>query len=175
MAFRYSPAARALHWVTVLAVLAQFVLGSWIVWFEPGEEAFKFRLYDIHENIGFTLLPLTVYRLFHRIRHAPAPLPEDLPTIMRLAAHANHAALYLALIGMPLLGLCATAAWGFPFTWLGLVPIPTPFGKNEGLAAVFSALHYWGAVALGLAILAHVGGALFHAVVRRDGVMQRML
>lgn len=175
MEFRYGPTARALHWGTALAMLAQFVLGGWITWFEPADEAFKFRLYDIHENIGFTLLPLTVWRLFHRIGHPPAPLPEDLPAIMRLAAHANHAALYLALIFMPLIGLCATTAWGFPFKYLGLIPIPMPFGKYEALAETFSQLHFWGAVALGLAILAHAGGALYHAVVRKDGVMRRML
>ena len=175
MEFRYSPTARALHWATALAMLAQFILGGWIVWFTPEDEAFKFRLYDIHENIGFTLLPLTVWRLFHRSRHKPAPLPEDLPAVMQLAAHANHLALYLGLFFMPLIGLCATTAWGFPFKYLGLVTLPTPFGKNEALGEVFSQLHFWGAVAMGLAILAHVGGALFHAAVRKDGVMRRML
>ena len=94
---------------------------------------------------------------------------------MRLAAHANHAAMYLALLLMPLLGACATTAWGFPFKYLGLVIIPTPFGKNEVLAPILSDLHFLVAMALGLAILAHVGGALFHGVIRRDGVMQRML
>jgi cytochrome b561 len=175
MEWRYSPTARALHWLTVAAILAQFGLGMWLAYAAPEEMAFKLRLYALHENIGFTLLPITLFRLWHRHRHPPAPLPEDLPPAMRLAAHANHAALYLALLGLPLLGVWATAAFGFPFAWLGVIPIPSPFGKNEALAPLLKTLHALGAWLLGLAILAHVGGALYHGLVRRDGILRRML
>lgn len=172
---RYLPTARVLHWVTVAAMVAQFILGVWITTFLPAEESLKRVLFAIHENIGFSLLPLTLYRLRFRLAHPPAPLPDEMPIIMRLAAHANHWALYLALIAMPILGLLASTAWGFPFSWLGVIPIPLPFGKNEALAQFFSLLHFIGAWALGLAILAHVGGALYHGVIRRDGILQRML
>lgn len=175
MGFRYRPAHQALHWLTALAVLAQAVLGIWITQFEPVNKAFKFLLYDIHENIGFTLLPITLIRLWMRRRHPPAPLPENTPAFIEFAAMANHGALYLALIGMPILGVLATAAWGFPFSWLGLLPVPSPFGKSEYWAEIFSYLHWLGAIALGLAVLAHIGGALYHGLIRRDGVLQRMI
>jgi len=175
MPFRYNAPARALHWITVLAMVAQIVLGIWITTFEPKDESFKFLLYNIHENIGFTLLTLTLYRLWYRRTHPPAPLPADLPAMMRFIAHANHAALYLALIGMPILGVLATSAWGFPFKWLGILPIPSPFGKNEALAPIFSQFHFIGAWLFVIAILGHVGGALFHGFIRRDGVLQRMI
>lgn len=175
MAYRYSLTHRTLHWLTAAAVLAQAVLGIWITQFEPANQAFKFLLYNIHENIGFTLLPVTLFRLSLRWRDPPAPLPDGTPAIIEFAAMANHASLYLALIGMPILGVLATAAWGFPFKWLGLLPIPSPFGVSEYWAPVFSYLHWLGAIALGLAVLAHVGGALYHGLVRRDGVLQRMV
>ena len=175
MPFRYHLIARVLHWVTVVAILAQFILGIWITAFEPKAEPFKLLLYAIHENIGFTLLPLTLCRLWFRYSRPPAPLPPETSTLIRFAAHTNHTVLYLALIGMPILGVLATSAWGFPFTWLGVVPIPSPFGKNDYWAPIFSQLHFIGAWLLGLAILAHIAGALFHGLVRRDGVLQRML
>lgn len=175
MAYRYSPMHRAFHWLTAAAVLAQAVLGIWITQFGPKNEAFKYLLYDIHENIGFTLLPITLWRLWLRRRRPPAPLPENTPAVIEFAAMANHASLYLALIGMPILGVLATAAWGFPFKWFGLLPIPSPFGASEYWAPVFSYLHWLGAIALGLAVFAHIGGALYHGLIRRDGVLQRML
>ena len=175
MPFRYHVLARTLHWFTVAAILAQFILGIWITSFEPKHEPFKFLLYDIHENIGFTLLPVTLFRLWFRWSHPPAPLPAGTPALISVAAHASHAALYLALLGMPILGVLATSAWGFPFAWFGVIPIASPFGKSDILAPVFSLLHFIGAWLLGLAILAHIGGALFHGLVRRDGVMQRIL
>jgi len=175
MGYRYSLTHRIIHWLTALAILEQAVMGVWITQFEPADEKFKFLLYDIHQNIGFTLLPLTLLRLWLRRRNPPAPLPDGTPGPLRFAANANHAALYLALVGMPLLGVADTEAWGFPFVWLGVIPIPSPFGQNEALAPVFSNLHWLGAIALGLAILAHIGGALFHALIRHDGVFQRMV
>lgn len=175
MEFRYSAAHRTLHWLTAAAILAQAVLGIWITQFEPSDQAAKLRLYWIHENIGFTLLPFTLFRLWLRRRNPPAPLPAGTPALIRFAANANHASLYLALLGMPILGAFATAAWGFPFSWLGIIPIPSPFGKSEYWAPIFSYLHWLGAIALGLAVLAHIGGALYHAVIRRDGVLQRMV
>ncbi len=175
MAYRYSPAHRAIHWLTALAILAQAVLGIWITQFEPKDEPFKFLLYAIHENIGFSLLPVTLIRLWMRRGNPPATLPDGTPALIHFAANANHAALYLALLGMPLLGVCATTAWGFPFSWLGIILIPSPFGKSEFWAPIFSTLHWLGAIALGLAVLAHIGGALYHALIRRDGVFQRMV
>lgn len=175
MEFRYSPAHRMLHWLTAAAILAQAVLGIWITQFEPKVEATKFLLYAIHENVGFSLAPLTLVRLWLRWQHPPAPLPAGTPALIRFAATANHAALYLALIGMPILGVLATSAWGFPFAWLGIIPIPSPFGKSAYWAPIFSYLHWLGAIALGLAVLAHIGGALYHALIRRDGVFQRMV
>ncbi len=175
MPYRYHPAHRALHWLTAMAILAQAVLGIWITQFEPAEEGFKYLLYGIHENIGFSLLPITLIRLWLRRQHPPAPMPAGTPALISFAAGANHLALYLALLGMPLLGVLATAAWGFPFAWLGIIPIPSPFGKSEFLAPIFSTLHWLGAIALGLAVLAHIGGALYHALLRRDGVFQRMV
>jgi len=175
MAYRYRPAARALHWLTAAAVLAQFVFGIWITQFGPKDEPTKFLLYDIHENIGFSLLPITLLRLAIRLANPPAHLPAGIPRMLRFAAHANHAALYLLLIIMPIIGLLATNAWGFPFVWLKLIPIPSPIGRHETLAPLLSTAHWLTSLALGLAILAHLSGVFYHTLIRRDGVLHRML
>jgi len=175
MAYRYPPVARLFHWVTAALVLAMIVLGVWITYFEPKDEAFKFLLYDIHESTGVVLFVLVALRLLRRLANPPAPLPRNIPGIFRFAAHANHAGLYALLLIQPVLGFLATNAWGFPLKWARLVPIPSPIGEDKAWAEVFSALHWWGAVLLVLMIGAHIGGALYHGVIRRDGVLQRML
>jgi cytochrome b561 len=55
------------------------------------------------------------------------------------------------------------------------MPIPSPLSKDEALAPILSDLHLTGAVLLLLLIGAHLAGAFFHGVIRRDGVVQRML
>jgi cytochrome b561 len=157
-----------------LAVLLVAALGVWIGWAAPADEVLKLRLYNIHESIGITLLLMTLARLAWRLRHAPPPaLPQ--PAMLRGAAAATHAALYALLLTMPVVGLLATNAWGFPLRWFGLIPVPSPLGANEDWAPFLTALHGWMALALGLLVLVHAGAALlWHGLVRRDGLLRRM-
>ncbi len=171
---RYTATARGLHWLTVLLVLALVGLGTWITAFEPKEEAFKYRLYNLHESLGFTLLLLTLLRLAWRAAHPPPPLPQDLPRPLHHAAHGTHAALYLLLV-QPVAGFLATNAWGFPFKWWGLVAIPSPIGKDEALAPLLSAVHFWAALLLVALVALHAGAALWHHFVRRDDTLRKML
>jgi cytochrome b561 len=175
MAYRYPTAARALHWLTAALLVAMFVLGAWITAFEPKDEAFKLLLYDIHESTGIALFAIVLLRLLRRLGNPPAPLPSRLPAVLRFAAHANHGLLYLMLLVQPVLGFLATNAWGFPVTWAGLVPIPSPIAHDERIAPVLSTLHWYGALTLLVLIGAHLSGAAYHGLIRRDGVVQRML
>jgi cytochrome b561 len=175
MAYRYPPLARKLHWATAVLVAIMIVLGFWITWFEPKNEALKFALYDVHESTGALLFVLVFARLARRISDPPTLLPPIVPKVFRAAAQANHLLLYAMLLLQPVLGFLATNAWGFPFRWARLLPIPSPLGKDQALAPVLSDLHLAGAVLLLLLIGAHLGGAFFHGLIRRDGVVQRML
>jgi cytochrome b561 len=172
---RYTTIARVLHWLTALLVLVQVVLGVWMTAFEPAKAANKFLLYDIHENIGFTLLLITLGRLAWRLTHPVPPLPTDLPAGLRLAARANHAAFYLLLIVQPITGFLATNAWGFPFAYLKLIPIPSPIGRHETLAPVLSAIHDSGALVFVVLVVLHASAALWHQFIRRDGTLSKML
>ncbi len=172
---RYSATARALHWITVAAVLLLVVMGVRIAFFAPEDEALKLRLYNIHESTGVTVFVLTALRLLWRAGHPPPPITPPLPATLALVAHLNHAALYALLLTMPVVGFVATNAWGFPFVWFGLIPFPVPIGQNEALAKVFSAIHFGMAITLVALVAAHVAGALYHHFLRRDDTLRRML
>lgn len=173
---RYAAPARGLHWLTSLLVLGIVIpAGVWIKYFEPADEAFKLRLYNVHESVGVIVFVLVLLRLAYRWRNPPPPLPTDTPAFVRLAAHAVHLALYALLLLMPIGGFLATNAWGFPLSVFGVLPLPSPVGKDEALAKVFSFLHWSGAIAIGALILGHIVGALYHQFVRRDGLIRRML
>lgn len=174
-AVRYTVLARALHWITVVLILTVATLGTWIVFFEPEDEAFKLRLYNIHESTGILILALTVIRLLWRASHPPPPITPPLPPRLALVAHLNHALIYAILLTMPIVGFLATNAWGFPLRWFGLFPIPSPIGKNEAIAPILSNIHFGLAIALGVMLLAHIGGALFHHFIRKDDTVRRML
>lgn len=172
---RYAASSRWLHWVTVLLLAVILPAGIWIRYFEPADEAFKMRLYNVHESLGVIVFVLVLLRIANRRLHPPPPLPADLPPVMQLAAHATHLGLYALLLLMPLTGFLATNAWGFPLKVFEVLPIPSPLGKDEALAKTLSFLHWCGAIAIGLAILGHLGGVVHHTFIRRDGLLRRML
>lgn len=176
MPFRYSRAARTLHWLTALLVLVLFVAGLWIVYFEPkGNEWLTHRLYLTHESTGFVLFLLVLVRLAMRITRPPAPLPIEVPPAMRLAASANHVLLYAVLLGQATVGFLNANAAGAPLILFDRWRIPSPIGKDEAWGTILSNLHVAGAILLIALIALHVGGAAWHGLVRRDGIISRMI
>lgn len=170
---RYAAPARFFHWTTALLMLVMWPVGLVIDKFYE-IEWLKLLLYFIHENIGVTIWLLTLARLAYRFRNPPPPLPADTPLAIRAAAHATHALLYVILLTQPIAGFITTNAWGFPLTFWGMLPMPDPVGNNEALAKPLQYYHWvWGVVLL-VILAAHIAGALYHLLIRKDGIFQRM-
>ena len=76
---------------------------------------------------------------------------------------------------MPVLGWAATSAYGAAINVYGLFVLPPILPENEGVSKVLFALHKLSALTLGgLGSPAHRGSAI-PFIVRKDGVMARML
>jgi cytochrome b561 len=96
-----------------------------------------------------------------------------MPAIFERTATVVHALLYAVLILQPIFGFLATNAFGFPLKLFGVIDVWSPIGKSAWAPTLMS-VH----VALGWALLVlfalHMGGVLFHHVVRRDPTLYRM-
>jgi cytochrome b561 len=102
------------------------------------------------------------------------PLPDTLPEWQKIAARSTHLALYGLILIVPVLGFTGTAMCCAPVNLFWTVPIPISVAGGMDQAKVVLAWHK-AAVFLMAAILAlHVGAALWHGFVRRDGVFERM-
>jgi cytochrome b561 len=172
---RYAPLLRWLHWITAALVAALFALGLWIAYFAPAGEAFRHRLYNLHESTGVVVLALVLARITARHLCGAPPLPAGMPPLLRRAASVNHAVLYAALLVQPILGFLDANAAGAPLTWYEVLPLPSPLGRQpKPLADGLAAAHWWGAAVLAAAIGLHLAGAAYHGLVRRDGILRRM-
>jgi len=169
----YTIVARILHWVMAILILFMVPLGFVIAndWGGPLQEL----LYDLHRSIGALIIPLILMRLVYRWATPPAPLPDDIPAIQQLAAHATHWCLYALLLVQPIVGWMANSAYGEPikaFGWFELSPIwPEDRLFSEQLFALHGLI---GTVIAGL-VAVHIGGALYHHLVRKDRVLMRMI
>ena len=76
---------------------------------------------------------------------------------------------------MPVVGYVANSAYGATTPFFGLFTLPKIVADNEALATQLFAAHKWAGWFLILLVAMHIGGALFHFVIRRDTVLQRML
>jgi cytochrome b561 len=171
----YMPAQKALHWLVAALVAVQAGLGLWVAFAAPADDALALRLYNAHDGTGAVILVAMLLRLVARLGcHVPRP-PRGTPRWAVTAAGLNHRALYLVLIVQPLLGWLNNGANGYPWSFYGLFDIPAPIGQNQAAAAWLSSLHLWGAAALGGLVALHLGGVAFHTVIRRDGLLRRMI
>ncbi len=169
---RYSLIARSIHWLTALLVLCMVPAGLVMIRIDSG--SLQNQLFDFHRSVGVTLMVLTVLRLLYRLTHKPAPLPEDMPVWQVWAARATHVFLYGFLLVNPFVGWVATSAYGAAISVFGLFTMPAIVAKDRALADQLFSVH----MALGLlftaAVLLHIGAALYHGIIRKDGVLSRM-
>jgi cytochrome b561 len=173
---QYGAIAKLFHWVTLSLMLVALPLGFVI---QHVKDASKMGFYALHESAGLTILFVALARLAWRWFSPPPSQPNHMPKMLRTASTAVHHALYGMLILQPILGFMATNAWGFPMrgatAYLGFIEFPKFMEAWESLAKILSLLHSIGGWLLVVLIALHVGGALFHHAIRRDGTLMRMI
>ena len=86
-----------------------------------------------------------------------------------------HTSLYVLLLAMPIAGYIANSAFGAVTPFFGLFDLPPIVDKNEVLAAQLFTIHRWVGWLVIVLVLIHVSAALYHYLIRRDSVLQRML
>jgi cytochrome b561 len=170
---RYTLTAQALHWLTALLILAILPI-AWVMFNMPKDAPERGLLFTIHKALGLTIWALVVIRLLWRARYHAPTLANGLAHWQVVTAHASHWLLYLVLFFMPISGYVSSAAGGHPVTYFGLYTLPG-LAKDEGLEHAATSAHLAGQWILYALILLHVAAATWHAAIRRDGVINRIL
>lgn len=168
----FSAPARVLHWLMAALVVAALFIGMAMV--STVSSARPWLLVS-HKAIGVAILGLVLIRLVVRRWRPPPPLPADLPKWIRTVAGASHVALYALMLALPLAGWAMLSAAGDPLWIAGGVRLPPLWPVDAEAYAVLRHLHRWLARLLALMFLAHLGAALWHALIRRDGVFAGMV
>ena len=133
------------------------------------------RLFIFHKNIGVVIFVLVVARIVYRAFNPPPPLPDTVPLVQQRIATATHIALYALLLVMTMSGYVYVVAGGFPLEGLDAIGFPRLVPENKPLADAAQATHLVTRFLLITLIALHVGAALYHWVIRKDGVFQRMV
>lgn len=166
---RYHPALVVLHWLSALLIILALFAGLGALGDMPNTPE-KAPMLATHMTMGLIILALTVTRLVVRfVSKKPAPATAGHPLLDKIGV-ATHWLLYLGALGMGLSGLGIASQSGiFPLLGGGEVSLPADF-------MVYPPRIGHGLVArLLLALIAlHVGAALYHQFIRKDGLLGRM-
>jgi cytochrome b561 len=170
---RYTNVAVTLHWLIAALVVAQLVLGWWMIEIPKQPVGVRAFWFNLHKSIGMTIAALVLVRIAWRLRHPAPPLPASVPDWQRRAAAVSHALLYACLLGMPLVGFLGSTFSGYPIRYFGIT-LPALGYKSAPLKDFFSAVHFGLAWVFMTVITLHVGAALKHLWIDRDAVFRRM-
>jgi len=172
-AARFDPLTIAIHWATLLLIVAMFTSG----WMFGGvtDSASAERLLLLHRSTGVTVWLLTLLRLGWKFTRGRAPaLPDTVGPLQRLAARANEYCLYGLLALQPVTGFLQSTLRGkpFPLLWFSF---PATVPRDRAWTKIFHEVHALGAWALLGLIALHASAALFHHFALGDGVLRAML
>jgi cytochrome b561 len=159
------------HWLTVLFLL--LAAAAILVRTRADTRPVRDGLLDVHRHMGLCVLILFALRVVVRLRLGPLPALAPSGWAMRAAAHLTHAALYAAVLVLPLLGWMLSDAQGKRVHFLGLA-LPRLVQPDFDLADQLLAWHQAAAWALLALVVLHLSAALWHHFVLRDAVLRGM-
>lgn len=168
---RYSHGAIVFHWAIAVLIVVNLALG---LFHESLLDGMRWVI-PLHKSLGLTVIALTLGRIGWRVAHPAPPLPSGVKPWERAAAHAMHIVLYGFMLALPVTGwLLASGSHKHPISWFGLFPIPFLPISEAGADQAYSAHVVLAWTLIGLLVL-HVGAALRHHLLLRDGVLARMI
>ena len=165
----YSRVARWLHWIMGLLIIGNLAGGLL-------HDVAPALIMPLHKSTGLLILALALVRIAWRLTHRPPAFPAAMAGWERTVASVTHSLFYALIVVIPLLGWIMASAGDRPFDFYGLFPVMKfDVAKESTLWEVAHEGHELLAFAMiGLLVL-HIGAALRHHFVLKDGMLARML
>jgi len=132
-------------------------------------------LIDLHLSFGVLIFSIVLLRLFWRIAHPVPVTMQHVPVWQAVLARWSHRLFYVVLTVSPILGWASASARNWEIALFGVVNVPALLPPKARIGYLTGDVHMalsWFLLAM---IAIHVGAALYHRFILRDGVLQRML
>ncbi|MBM2771490.1 MULTISPECIES: cytochrome b [Burkholderia] len=174
-AARYSRATALLHWIGVVLMML-IVLSAELRHLCVRADLISMRLAMVtHIGSAMAILFLVIPRLIARLMGPRVPPLHAGSPLVRWTAHAVHIGLYVFLVAECLIGWAIVNAKGMR------IPMPVLGFEFPALVPEHARLVHWTVTAhmalgylLYTVLVLHIGAALWHHFVQRDGIMRRM-
>lgn len=170
MSRHYDSASRLLHWLS--AVLIVSVFAAALIQEEMPRGDARTLVLALHIFVGSGFLVLVILRGGWALLR-PKPVEIPMPGWMSASSRIVHASLYALMLAVPLAGIWLYGVRGRPSALLN-VTMPSLFQKNDAMRGIAGEIHELLAYALIAFALLHIGAALYHHFILKDGILERM-
>jgi len=170
---KYDRMLVVLHWVLAIGLFYQLGLGLWMEDIPKDPPGFRAQWFNLHKSIGICLGLLILWRLGWRVTHSvPAPVAGSSAWQQTLSTW-NHRLLYLCMLVLPVSGFLGSSFSAYPVKFFGLV-LPKWWEASEVGKEICSEIHEVTAFIMMILILLHIAAAVWHQLIKRDGLFSRM-
>jgi cytochrome b561 len=167
---QFTALSRLLHWTMAAMVLTMLCIGVAMV---VSLDSYHV-LVSIHRPLGIAILILVVVRFVNRLLNPPPPFPVTMSRGEGRLATASEFAMYGLMFVLPLVGWGMLSAARYPIVLFGSVHLPFILPHDVRLYAVLRKAHTILAYVFFLTFVGHFSAVLFHTLIVRDGLLQRM-
>jgi cytochrome b561 len=167
----YGSISKFFHWILFVLIVFMLFLGYFM---DDVEKPFRGAIVNIHKLLGLTILLLMILRAIWASINLKPALPLGTPKWQQTAERVGHLLIYVALIAMPVCGWIGAVAAGHSPHLFGLsfgLPVP----QSKSLDELCFSIHNTLAIVIIVLISVHTLAALYHYMIKKDDVLQRMM
>lgn len=173
---RFGVISVALHWYVALTILFLLMTGTGIHFLpvhgplRPLRQSLTWR----HMSFAVTAVPFVFGRIVWRI-HYGKPQTHTQHWMFKYIADAVWILLLIMMASQIITGPSRQLSRPEDVQWFGITVIPAKQWMAGNWTEFLRRLHFIGAMTIAGLVTLHIGGALKHFLIDRDGVVQRML
>jgi len=170
---RYGIISQTLHWIIVVFVSIQFVVGSIAADLPLGMQ--RLILLSRHKSIGMTIFILMILRLLWRLSNQVPLLPAEMSSHEQRLARLIHWLFYILLLCIPVAGWINSSASNLTVSWFGIFNWPDLVEPDKYIATIAKGTHkilVWTLLAI---ISLHTMAALRHHFILKNNILIRMI
>lgn len=167
---RFAFQSRILHWLMAAMILAMLFIGAAMV----ASIGDYHILLAIHRPLGIAIFILVLIRYINRKLTTLPPFPETMSKRERWIASQSEHLMYGLMFALPLIGWAMLSAGNYPIVMFGPVHLPPILPRSPTLYAILRPAHTILAYLFFVTILAHLAAVLFHTLIIRDRLLNRM-
>jgi cytochrome b561 len=169
---KYHPLLVGLHWFLAILIILLLANGNLMKTMTHVDDPQKIMLLKAHLIAGFMVLFLMISRLIVRLK-SDKPEPMDTgSTFKNKLGKYSHIFLYVVVFGALGSGIATSILGGVPdVAFFGSGDIASLDNLDDVPTKIFHTVWTW--ILLGMIIL-HFSAAMYHQLIRKDGLMSRM-